>query len=269
MAKLENWSHAYTFTLAAIVVAIGVVAYQVRPDNRVWIWLVVIVLLILFAVISGKGVTGYWRAVLIDDSNRISLSRLQMLAWTVMVLSGFLTAALSNVHAGDVDNPLDVAIPTQVWVLMGIATTTLVGSPLIKSTKKDKPAHPAEVQAMKAGLEAQGRESARVQPQGHLATRTSPESASWSDVFTGEEVGNVVHLDLSRVQMFYFNVIAVLAYAAALGTVLANTVGAITEFPGLSNGMLALLGVSHAGYLAGKAVPNTATPKDAPPPPTT
>ncbi|RMH21522.1 MAG: hypothetical protein D6696_05595, partial [Acidobacteria bacterium] len=257
MTTTRTWTYFHTIGLLLIVVAIAVISFRVTPETRVEVWVVVIALLLLFALISGHGVTGYWRAVLIDDSNRISLSRLQMVMWTVMVLSGFLTAALSNVRAGDVMNPLDIAIPEQVWVLMGIATTSLIGSPLLKSAKKDKEPDPGEVQAMEEEMKKRGKDPSHVKRRGHLIANASPADAWWSDVFTGEEVGNATHFDLGKVQMFYFNVIAVLAYAAALGTILKTSTGAITEFPGLSTGMLALLGVSHGGYLANKTLPHT------------
>jgi hypothetical protein len=34
-------------------------------------------------------------------------------------------------------DPLAIAIPEQLWLLMGISTTALVASPLIRSTKRD------------------------------------------------------------------------------------------------------------------------------------
>ena len=108
-----------------------------------WVWVVNLILLAAFATIAGQGITGLWRGLLIDERNKISLSRLQITLWTIVVLSGFLTAAFSNLASGQ-PNPLAIAIPSELWPLMGISTTSLVASPLIKSTKKAKMANPEE-----------------------------------------------------------------------------------------------------------------------------
>src|SRR5690242_9175502 len=92
------------------------------------------VLMALFTTIAGHGVVGLWHGVLIDERNRLSLSRLQMVLWTIIVLSGFLIAALWNISRG-VDAPLEINVPKELWLLMGISVTSLVGSPLILSTK--------------------------------------------------------------------------------------------------------------------------------------
>ena len=57
--------------------------------------------------------------------------------------------------------------------------------------------------------------------------------------------------------MFYFTLILVLAYAVALGTTFAGEAEKIAEFPALGPGMVALLGISHAGYLVHKAIPHS------------
>lgn len=84
--------------------------------------------------------------------------------------------------------------------------------------------------------------------------------AEWADIVTGDEVGNAAYLDLSKVQMFFFTVIIGFAYCAALVHVFtAPNAEGMDAFPMLSDGMLALLGISHAGYLAAKGSPHTAT----------
>ena len=42
--------------------------------------------------------------------------------------------ALSNIGRSS-PTPLAITVPTQVWLLLGISTTSLVGSPLLKSNK--------------------------------------------------------------------------------------------------------------------------------------
>jgi hypothetical protein len=57
--------------------------------------------------------------------------------------------------------------------------------------------------------------------------------------------------------MFYFTIIIVVTYAAALASLLADNPGKISVFPAVSESAAALLGISHATYLAGKTVPRT------------
>lgn len=57
--------------------------------------------------------------------------------------------------------------------------------------------------------------------------------------------------------MFYFTRILVLAYAVSLGTLMLATTPTITALPALDDSAVALLGISHAGYLTNKAIPHT------------
>ncbi len=77
-----------------------------------------------------------------------------------------------------------------------------------------------------------------------------------SELFKGDEMGNDAQVDLAKIQMFYFTLILVFVYAVALGNSLAGC-EAIAQFPDLDPGMIAWLGISHAGYLTSKAVPHS------------
>lgn len=255
-----TWKQWNTWSLIAIVAAIVVVGLRATPDYRRPVWIAVLVLLVAFAFICGKGITGLWRGAFIDERNRISLSRLQMLVWTVVVLAAYLTGALSNIQ-GDVPNPLYISIPEQLLVLMGIATTSLVTSPALQQGKREKQANPEEVANTLQAMSAQGVEPGKVGNAGHLLYNRSPRDAKWSDLFSGEEVGNGARMDLGKIQMFYFTVVAVIAYASDLGGIF-STNDALRDFPELSNGLVWLLGISHAGYLSNKTVSRSRSPRE-------
>lgn len=57
--------------------------------------------------------------------------------------------------------------------------------------------------------------------------------------------------------MFCFTLILVLAYGAALAALFASAEGKVAALPSLGPEMVVLLGISHAGYLANKAVPHS------------
>ena len=105
----------------------------------------------------------------------------------------------------------------------------------------------------------EGVDTKKLASKGQIVVNTALEGARWSDLFKGEESGNAAQLDLSKVQMFFFTLILVLAYAVALGTALTGAEAKIDNFPALDPGMVALLGISHAGYLVHKAVPHSQT----------
>ncbi len=86
-----------------------------------------------------------------------------------------------------------------------------------------------------------------------VAVNADPGSARFSDMFLGDDALNKDSVDLSKVQMFYFTIILVFGYAVALGGVFLYK--SDLQFPAIADGFLALLGISHAGYLSYKAVP--------------
>lgn len=238
--------------LAAIVAAIVLVGLLWRPAAVRWglsgAWILTLVLMALFVATTGKAVTRLWRGVLIDERNRISLSRLQMLVWVLLILSAFLTAALWNVHHSTA--PLEIAVPEAVWILLGISTASLVGSPLIKGGKKER--SPAPAVEIRDGVPL-----ARPAPpaDGLVLVNRDPRQAGWADLFGSEEVGNQGSLDLAKVQMFFFTAVVALAYGATLAAMFAGADEAIRAFPDLDGSLLALLGISHTGYLTHKAMP--------------
>jgi hypothetical protein len=290
-----------------LIAAVIVIAFNqtVRP---VLLWLILLALLVALMLVISHAYTHRWLGLLIDERNKYSLSRLQMVLWTVIVLSAFITAVLANLQLvqlvtvtgavnppvvigepvgalvlnvlqdvgiynpedgtihPDVDvtrlnlaatvrdgqviyiplkgelsteavvesdelsdnptTPLSVQIPSEVWLLLGISTTSLVASPLIKSQSHDK-----------------------------VVKNQSATEAKISDFFRGEQAGDYMQLDLGKVQMFFFTVIVISAYAIALASMfITRELSAITSLPALDSGVIAMLGVSHAGYLTNKAV---------------
>ena len=66
-------------------------------------------------------------------------------------------------------------------------------------------------------------------------------------------------MDLTRLQNLFFTLILMGSYAGAVGSKLAEVASSLTpqsfaQFPELGASNLALLSISHAGYLAAKAI---------------
>ena len=84
-------------------------------------------------------------------------------------------------------------------------------------------------------------------------TNPAPNAASVWDMFRGEEPANYTLVDIGKVQMFLFTLVAVVAYFVTLWQLVATTAAAeITAMPSLNEGLVFILGISHAGYLGNK-----------------
>lgn len=241
------WREGHSLGLALLLIAIFLLEAFLPGAYRFWHWLVNLVLLALFALLAGHGVTGLWLGLLIDSRNKLSL-------WTVLILSAFLTAVLTNIDRGH-PMPLSIEVPLELWLLMGITTSALVGSPLIVQARKDQPSSEEERASALRQLARQAVDVSRVAICGKVITNAAPEAAHWSDLFRGSETHNAGLLDLGKLQMFFFTLILLLAYGAGLATLFGSEAGPITALPAIDSGMLALLGISHAGYLVSKAAP--------------
>lgn len=252
------------FIVVVILSGILIITNHLLPA-----WCLVFASLAMFTYICGKSVTGRGMGALIDDRNVMSLSRFQITLWTLLILSAYLTAALHNILLahGELDEtlksnggPLGIGIQQELWWLMGIATTSLIGSPLILSNKATKTPDLSEVSTTFTLLEKQGDQSSTLDTKGHIVVNTDIAKARWTDMFTGEEVGNAAHLDVARLQMFFFTLITALAYAVLLGNMFyGDAPHGFTSLPVLDKSMVALIAISHTGYLSAKAAPHSQT----------
>jgi hypothetical protein len=308
--------------------------------------LAVVITMMLFAL-AGREVNGQWFGILIDSRNKLSLARLQMTLWTVMVLTAFLTMAIHRIRATTGVSPsltheqaLDIKLPPELILAMGISLASFAGATLIKSAKttrevkiearntpmmaldrKNKAkvefdavqskvdtrsqeqfnanqaleaantalkAAPSDTLLQKAQRKAEELAKAAVlnlkdgtderdakkkaleeaeaelkaidEAQGLLHKNADPGEASWVDLVRGEEIGNYKLVDMSKVQMLFFTVVVIVAYATAVSNMLGE-IGILMRsslsFPDFNDTLNALLGISHGTYLSVKAVPHS------------
>jgi hypothetical protein len=306
--------------LLGIAIPVGI--FLPRTVGLFWAWLIILGCMIgAFGVIGlsrGMGLLG----VLIDaGTNMMSLSRLQIVLWTCVILSAFVTTALGRIGDYGIDQsgyecpapvesgeeqaepecaePLGIQLPPVLWALMGISVTSAVASPLLKANKGQRTAEQDRTQEAKAQRSSQvmvdmhGRAVAAApappaatyravlaqrklandpaiedaqQSNGVLVRKTSWRKASFADVFTGEEVSTFGYVDMAKVQNFFFTVIAVISYAVMLaGAMFAagTDVAGFFVFPDLTEGLLAIVGISSAGYLVDKPFTHS-LPEDIP-----
>ena len=178
---------------------VWVLVQEPQPGLRLLFWALSILGLTIFALTVGYRIKNRLLGALIDERNQMSLSRLQLIIWTVVVISAYSTAALWNLFATDASDPLAVRIPEELWWLLGISTTSFVGAPLILNAKKNQEANSKQRENNEQTLsEQQGVSPAQIDAVGVVTVNQTPEQARLTDMFTGDEIGNGPFLDMGR-----------------------------------------------------------------------
>ncbi len=242
----------------ALVVGGIVLPSQLGAEHRlVSFWGALGMFALAFAVCGVALGRGPW-GVFVDSRNRVSLSRVQAALWTVILLGGFAAAVMANVAAGDRE-PLDISIPTGLLLLAGISSASMVGSPVIKSTQREK----TDIRAFAAVADEaakSGRKPDSVRVEGLLAVNARVEDAKWTDMIQGEQAGSFATVDIGKTQLLLMTLLTAAVYVTAMAQVFSDPdVAYIGTLPEMTEGMNVLLGISHTGYLATKAIPRASS----------
>lgn len=222
------------------------------------LWGVVFLSMLVFVMVLGdaKGRIG---GVLISERNVMSLSRFQLVAWTLLICSAFITVALARVFAKQA-NPLAIQLPPELWQLLGISGASSIGSALILQNKANKQPAPAEVQKAATAVKEDPTQVAQ-NARGLNYANPDAKDAHFTDMFEGDELANTAFIDIGKVQMFFFTLIALIAYGTAIAVQMSQktAIAEFAAFPELTSGLVALLGISHATYLGAKVPDQTKT----------
>jgi hypothetical protein len=261
------------------------------------VWILVIGLFVIFLIVIGVCIAGRAMGLLIDSRNRISLSTFQTILWTVILLSAFFTVAAALMQTeGQLDYAFNIALDQRLWALMGISVTTLAGTPLVKDVKSGRKVSIRALRDYTMRNAERILERIRKQPtrfpsdkypnvskaedlvslpdyllraaveddhDGPLYIAPDQKEATAMDIFRADELVNYYRVDLAKVQMFFFTVVGALAYMLILADWITTLkLGAVTAenlaaFPVMHEGFVAILGISHAGFLGNTAVTQT------------
>jgi len=231
---------------AAILIAAPVYA----PTRAGYIFVLTAALLACGLALVGQLVNGRPIGAFIDNRNRLSLSKLQAGAWTVIVVAAFATAAAYNAETAsnyDSVQALNIAIPGELLLAMGISSASLVATPALLSLKSNQTASAPAVSALPNGSSANGK----------VLVQSSADQASWSNLVTGDEVGNAQSPDLGKIQQILITVVLLGGYGGYVFASFNDIRGPIGQLPTVDQSFVWLLGLSHASYLAYKAAPHT------------
>jgi hypothetical protein len=115
-----------------------------------WEYVAVTAILVALCIVTGVLVNGRLDGVLISDRNRISLARVQWVAWMIVLLGAYFVEAVWNVaHSGSFPE-----MQTHLFGLLGIVSGSSVVSSLIVDAKMRSPVpsgQPQAVQPLAAG----------------------------------------------------------------------------------------------------------------------
>lgn len=249
--------------VVGILVCLGAVAYfGLYLPERFLAWSLVAAFFAVAAVVAAHGITGDFRGLLIDDRNKMSLSRLQVVAWLLITLAALLTATLGNMRVSDKLSRNSIPeLPNELLILFAITGASAVSAPMIRGAKRAARPDPYEANRTAKQLTADDQGLQLDVPDGVILRNTNPASARWGDLLKGDEAGNAAVIDLGKLQMFFTTFVLLLSYSAMLGKTFAGN-GFVAALPAFSEGFNLLLGISHTGYLTYKASPHT---REAPP----
>jgi hypothetical protein len=257
----KHWAWA---ALPIVLLAVGLpIAADHGTEYRGWAFVVTMALLAIDLAVIGWLVNGRPMGAFIDSRNRMSLSKLQAAAWTVVVIAALATIALFNLLSqgeGSGVTDLDVTIPPELLLAMGFSATSLVAAPALLSLKKDNPASADDIAKANAKAADPSKPTMNFTvpaDANQLLIRPPNVEASWGDLVTGDEVGNAGAPDLGKIQQLLITVLLLGCYAGYVYLNLSTSAAPIHSLPALDKTFVWLLGISHASYLAYKAAPHS------------
>ena len=198
------------------------------------VWIVQVLGLALFLAALGAVTKQTVWGVFIDGRNSWSLNQFQVVVWTVIGLPLIVSVALWRVVHGEPADAWEFKIPGELLAVMGITLASSVTSVSIKAVKDN-----TRAQAVAKHL---------------------PGTSAFSDMFLTEEGDSgLFGIDVTKVQNFIITLALLATYVWIVLAAFADLQGKAVPgaLPAFSEQMIALLALSHGGYLVGK-VPNRA-----------
>ncbi|HAT1644611.1 TPA: hypothetical protein I8Y12_000454 [Raoultella planticola] len=247
--------------IALIIFVVMILCPLIFKHYNGYTWVATLIMMIVFCAAVGYAINGRFMGIVIDNRNRISLSKLQAAAWTILILSVLLTFAMIRVRNGIVD-ALNIDIKLELMAVMGISLTSFVATPMILNAKINSTNNQQANEQTNEQVAEQTASKLNVSPGDIISTGkifgyVSPDMASWLDIFRGDENSNASSADLGKIQQFLITAIVIVVYAGAVFHALeSNEPGSLNVLPAISEKMAWLIGISHAGYLSYKTAPH-------------
>lgn len=286
--------------LIVFAFAIFLTFYVNLNFNRLVAWLVLIAIIAFMTLYIGHRILKSWKGVFVDQLNKVSLVRFQIIIWTILVLATFGEAALANIANGGPNPIFTVIIPSNLWLVMGISFAALPvasAASIHKSNPSDneKIVNAIGLRSLKdkteilVPLEELPKDVKEIAdkafPEGFvnptkkiwelktvnylkinddylianglIVARARSELARFKDMFTGDEITNFNYVDISKAQLFLFNVLLIIVFSVALGSYFMGQ-PPFTTLPNIPDLVAIFLGISNGTYVTFKAIPRAA-----------
>ncbi|HEY3687785.1 MAG TPA: hypothetical protein VGL93_32410 [Streptosporangiaceae bacterium] len=193
-------------------------------------WLISAGAMVLLAVILGLRARGRILGILIDSRGRYSLAQFQLVVWTILLISLVSGVFWGRLAEGSTD-PYSFSVPPELVGVLGISLASTMMAGVVKASKDAT--YGDCVAASDRVRDLPRLSQIFMQEEGPLADRV---------------------VDVTKFQNFVITIVLVVGYAALSTTIVQNAGAAahVVSVPGFSGAFITLLGISHAGYLAGK-----------------
>jgi len=290
-ARPGNYSRGITVSLLVVLIIVLFSGEQLNSIYLVLLWTLVALtmgsFIVWISLVSGVGRYGVF-----IDPNRLkySLSRFQVVIWTLIILSAYGTTLIARLAdsrvnsnnyeavstTGEDKTVGNVGIPAEVLALLGISLASALISPSINNIKGRFTNASDHREESKEGTEDQSVQSSSVkvkakysnvlrltQPAeedisniGALQVNKHISQANFVDIFRGEEVKNYMALDFSKIQQFLITLFMILMYIHRLYmwfNAPGQSISDLTVLPNLPENTLEIVGISHAYYIGNKA----------------
>ena len=277
------------YGLSVVVLIVGLVLVPSFAGAPLWSFIGTLGGTLCLLIAFGYQITTYAFGMLRDGQNGYSLSRLQMVAWTWLILSALIAVSAARLWHGATGEALNIYIPLNLFIVMGIAFFTGAASPALLSLKTQSSSTPQQLQTARARMD-----ESQVVANGQVVVRPTTTAPQFGDLVEGDDLATAGTVDISKVQQLlitllllgvYFVTLCQLfrstglfgmsesdplrtalidqanllcGYGSAEAAKAASCGKGWTAMPDFSASLVTLLAVSHGGYLAFKAAPRSA-----------
>lgn len=228
----------YTAIVVVLLVSLIGIIISYWLNVALSLWLFSGLSLFSVAWFLGLQLQGQWWGILIDERNKISLSRFQAMLWTITIFSAIATILIERANTkvdGIFLEVMAIEMPPEIWGLLGISLGSTVTATAIKFQRDSRITH----------------------------NNREPQQARFPvDMFRGEELADYASVDITKFQLFILTLLIWGGYVVALAEkmVADGLYVPVFQFPEFSGGLVAIYGISQAGYLGAKAVPKSEAP---------
>lgn len=111
--------------IVLVVISAGLIMIPLHIEYK-WLFAIHILVYTILAYFVNKSVSS--NSLFEDKNENTHDGRLQLLIWTIVILSVLSTSLAFNLHTSDCSsNALAIEVPASLWILMGISGVTVAG----------------------------------------------------------------------------------------------------------------------------------------------